>query len=143
MTFACDKALITTRSVDRFINTLRKKIEPNPKRATFIKTIRNIGYRFESNSQTSCSAQLNRRNPCPASPMHSPPNSSSAPHRLHSRGHEDIRLHLFPPPKSQCHVSPGLAWMDWTRKGVWSLLFSNVMIRQVGCASRFPLSGMP
>jgi len=39
--------LVTTRSVDRFINTLRKKIEPDPKRATLIRTIRNIGYRFE------------------------------------------------------------------------------------------------
>jgi len=39
--------LVTTRSVDRFINTLRNKIEPDPKRATLIKTIRNIGYRFE------------------------------------------------------------------------------------------------
>ena len=39
--------LVTTRSVDRFVNTLRKKIEPNAKQATLIKTIRNIGYRFE------------------------------------------------------------------------------------------------
>ena len=42
-----DDLLVTTRSVDRFINTLRTKIEPDPKRATMIKTIRNIGYRFE------------------------------------------------------------------------------------------------
>jgi DNA-binding response OmpR family regulator len=42
-----DDLLVTTRSVDRFINTLRNKIEPDPKRATLIKTIRNIGYRFE------------------------------------------------------------------------------------------------
>jgi len=42
-----DDLLVTTRSVDRFINTLRTKIEPDPKRATLIKTIRNIGYRFE------------------------------------------------------------------------------------------------
>jgi len=51
-----DDLLVTTRSVDRFINTLRKKIEPNPKRATLIKTIRNIGYRFENNPQSSCSS---------------------------------------------------------------------------------------
>lgn len=38
---------VTTRSVDRCINTLRNKIEPDPRRATFIKTIREIGYRFE------------------------------------------------------------------------------------------------
>jgi len=43
-----DDLLVTTRSVDRFINTLRNKIEPDPKRATLIKTIRNIGYRFET-----------------------------------------------------------------------------------------------
>ena len=43
-----DDLLVTTRSVDRFINTLRKKIEPDPKRTTLIKTIRNIGYRFEA-----------------------------------------------------------------------------------------------
>ncbi len=39
---------VTTRSVDRCINTLRGKIEPDPDRPTFIKTIREIGYRFES-----------------------------------------------------------------------------------------------
>ena len=48
--------LVTTRSVDRFINTLRNKIEPDPKRATLIKTIRNIGYRFEGGPQMSCSS---------------------------------------------------------------------------------------
>jgi DNA-binding response OmpR family regulator len=39
---------VTFRSVDRCINTLRKKIEPDPARPTFIKTIREIGYRFET-----------------------------------------------------------------------------------------------
>jgi DNA-binding response OmpR family regulator len=39
--------LVTSRSVDRCINTLRNKIEPDPHRPTFIKTIRDIGYRFE------------------------------------------------------------------------------------------------
>ena len=38
---------VTSRSVDRCINTLRKKIEPDSARPTFIKTIREIGYRFE------------------------------------------------------------------------------------------------
>ncbi|MDP6047498.1 MAG: response regulator transcription factor [Phycisphaerae bacterium] len=38
---------VTARSIDRCVNTLRKKIEPDPKRPTFIKTIREIGYRFE------------------------------------------------------------------------------------------------
>ena len=38
---------VTWRSVDRCITTLRKKIEPSPARPTFIRTIREIGYRFE------------------------------------------------------------------------------------------------
>ena len=39
---------VTSRSVDRCINTLRKKIEPDPARPAFIQTIREIGYRFEA-----------------------------------------------------------------------------------------------
>jgi DNA-binding response OmpR family regulator len=39
--------IVTERSVDRCINTLRNKIEPEPERPTFIKTIRDVGYRFE------------------------------------------------------------------------------------------------
>ncbi|MCD6365230.1 MAG: winged helix-turn-helix domain-containing protein [Planctomycetes bacterium] len=39
---------VTSRSVDRCVNTLRKKIEPNGARATFIQTVREIGYRFEA-----------------------------------------------------------------------------------------------
>ena len=39
---------VTTRSVDRCINTLRKKIETDPRRPAFIRTIRDIGYRFEA-----------------------------------------------------------------------------------------------
>ena len=35
------------RSIDRFIATLRNKIEPNPHKPTFIHTIREIGYKFE------------------------------------------------------------------------------------------------
>ena len=35
------------RSVDRFITTLRNKIEPDPHNPTFIHTIREIGYKFE------------------------------------------------------------------------------------------------
>jgi len=35
------------RSVDRFVTTLRNKIEPNPHNPTFIQTIREIGYKFE------------------------------------------------------------------------------------------------
>jgi two-component system alkaline phosphatase synthesis response regulator PhoP len=38
---------VTTRSVDRCVNTLRKKVESDPHRPRFIKTIREIGYRFQ------------------------------------------------------------------------------------------------
>ena len=38
---------VTRRSVDRCVNTLRKRIEPDPRHPTFIQTIREIGYRFE------------------------------------------------------------------------------------------------
>ena len=39
---------VTSRSVDRCVNTLRKKIERDPARPRFIRTIRQIGYRFET-----------------------------------------------------------------------------------------------
>ena len=39
--------IVTQRSVDRCINTLRNKIETDPQHPTFIKTIRDVGYRFE------------------------------------------------------------------------------------------------
>lgn len=39
--------IVTSRSVDRCITTLRGKIEPDPRRPTFIHTIRDVGYRFE------------------------------------------------------------------------------------------------
>jgi len=35
------------RSVDRFVTTLRGKIEPDPHNPTFIQTLREIGYKFE------------------------------------------------------------------------------------------------
>ena len=38
---------VTTRSIDNCVNTLRKKIETDPRRPEFIKTVRNIGYRFD------------------------------------------------------------------------------------------------
>ena len=40
--------IVTDRSVDRCINTLRQKIEPDPEDPTYIRTIRSIGYRFEA-----------------------------------------------------------------------------------------------
>jgi DNA-binding response OmpR family regulator len=39
--------LVTARSVDRCVTTLRSKIEENLERPVFIKTIRDVGYRFE------------------------------------------------------------------------------------------------
>jgi DNA-binding response OmpR family regulator len=39
--------IVTSRSVDRCIATLRAKVEPDPRRPTYIQTIRDIGYRFE------------------------------------------------------------------------------------------------
>lgn len=38
--------LVTQRSVDRCVTTLRQKVEKNPGAPTFIKTIRDVGYRF-------------------------------------------------------------------------------------------------
>ena len=35
------------RSIDRFVTTLRNKIEPDPHHPTFIHTLREIGYKFE------------------------------------------------------------------------------------------------
>jgi DNA-binding response OmpR family regulator len=40
--------IVTSRSVDRCVNSLRKKIESNPAHPIFIKTVREVGYRFES-----------------------------------------------------------------------------------------------
>ncbi|MBN1341135.1 MAG: response regulator transcription factor [Phycisphaerae bacterium] len=41
------EVFVTQRSVDRCINTLRNRIEPDPRHPIFIQTIREIGYRFE------------------------------------------------------------------------------------------------
>ena len=41
---------VTRRSVDRCINSLRNKIESNPATPTFIITVREVGYRFDSHS---------------------------------------------------------------------------------------------
>ncbi|HSR69783.1 MAG TPA: response regulator transcription factor [Acidobacteriota bacterium] len=51
---------VTFRSVDRCVNTLRSKIEEDPSRPRFIRTIREVGYRFEESSSTVESRQ-NRR----------------------------------------------------------------------------------
>ncbi len=41
---------VTSRSVDRCVNTLRTKIEADPARPHFIQTVRPIGYRFETDA---------------------------------------------------------------------------------------------
>ncbi|MEJ2648293.1 MAG: response regulator transcription factor [Sedimentisphaerales bacterium] len=38
---------VNSRSIDRFVTTLRNKIEPDPHKPKFIHTIREIGYKFE------------------------------------------------------------------------------------------------
>lgn len=43
---------VTPRSVDRFVTTLRNKIEHDPHNPTFIQTIREIGYKFEHPNTT-------------------------------------------------------------------------------------------
>lgn len=43
--------VVTSRSIDRFVTTLRNKIEPKPERPIFIHTIRQVGYRFEPPEQ--------------------------------------------------------------------------------------------
>ncbi len=39
--------LVTTRSVDRCVTTLRSKVEADPRHPSMIHTIRDVGYRFE------------------------------------------------------------------------------------------------
>jgi DNA-binding response OmpR family regulator len=42
------EVIVTDRSVDRCVTTLRAKIEPDPRNPAYIQTIRDIGYRFEA-----------------------------------------------------------------------------------------------
>jgi DNA-binding response OmpR family regulator len=42
---------VTDRSVDRCVTTLRSKLEPDPRNPRFIRTIRDIGYRFEAEEE--------------------------------------------------------------------------------------------
>jgi DNA-binding response OmpR family regulator len=43
-----NSVMVTLRSVDRCVTTLRGKIEPDPHHPRYIRTIRDIGYRFEA-----------------------------------------------------------------------------------------------
>lgn len=38
---------VTLRSIDRFVNALRNKIEPDPREPQHIRTVREFGYKFE------------------------------------------------------------------------------------------------
>ena len=38
---------VTPRSIDRCVTTLRAKVEPDPRNPMYIRTVRDIGYRFE------------------------------------------------------------------------------------------------
>ncbi len=40
-------AMVTPRSIDRFVNALRNKIEPKPTKPRHIRTVREFGYKFE------------------------------------------------------------------------------------------------
>ena len=40
-------SFVGSRSIDRFVTTLRNKIEPDPHNPVFIHTVREIGYKFE------------------------------------------------------------------------------------------------
>jgi len=41
-------SMVTPRSIDRFVNALRNKIEAEPTEPRFIKTVREFGYKFET-----------------------------------------------------------------------------------------------
>ena len=40
-------AMVTPRSIDRFVNALRNKIEPDPTNPRHLRTVREFGYKFE------------------------------------------------------------------------------------------------
>lgn len=46
-----NSVIVTERSVDRCVTTLRSKIEPDPRNPTYIRTVRDIGYRFEPDDE--------------------------------------------------------------------------------------------
>jgi DNA-binding response OmpR family regulator len=48
-----DEVIVTDRSVDRCVTTLRGKIESDSRHPAFIQTIRDIGYRFETHDEKS------------------------------------------------------------------------------------------
>jgi DNA-binding response OmpR family regulator len=48
-----NSVIVTPRSIDRCVATLRAKIEPAPHNPAFIQTVRDIGYRFEGAQEQS------------------------------------------------------------------------------------------
>lgn len=46
-----DTFFVTVRSVDRCVTTLRGKIEADPRNPRHVQTVREVGYRFEADSQ--------------------------------------------------------------------------------------------
>lgn len=46
--------IVTPRSIDRCITTLRAKIETDPHNPVYLQTIRDVGYRFEIDSDSTC-----------------------------------------------------------------------------------------
>jgi DNA-binding response OmpR family regulator len=51
-----NSVFVTPRSIDRCVTTLRAKVEPDPRRPTYIHTLRDIGYRFEPGATVSGAA---------------------------------------------------------------------------------------
>jgi DNA-binding response OmpR family regulator len=47
-----NSVIVTPRSVDRCVTTLRAKIEPEPHNPRYIHTLRDVGYRFEVGPET-------------------------------------------------------------------------------------------
>ena len=43
--------IVTPRSIDRCITTLRAKIEADPHNPVYLQTIRDVGYRFEIDAE--------------------------------------------------------------------------------------------
>ena len=49
-----NSVMVTGRSVDRCVATLRSKLEQDPHQPIWIQTVRDVGYRFESESSLLC-----------------------------------------------------------------------------------------
>jgi DNA-binding response OmpR family regulator len=43
-----NEVFVTPRSIDRCVTTLRSKIEPDPHNPIYVQTVRDVGYRFET-----------------------------------------------------------------------------------------------